>query len=378
MRSYANKGTVDFVKNVDITGSLKTTQLSTFKNGIDITGSLNLRAGNSNINGNQTVNGFQQVNGVLGVTGITNLNNNVYVNNGQIQVTNASPGLTLQGAANGSGSAYNITYGYVDNTSDPTNVFSVFGLLDAQTFQGVGTAFNSYTPYYTGSTAMVYGGGNNDDGSDAAIAFPSNGTMDVWKQTKFHKPTVVSSSLAIQSGSLFPNATGSAIVTWNGSTGQLSHTPYSSVLPALFNAGGFYDTGSYTTTANTSGSFVYGSSLGIVDGITISNGSHINVSKAATYNLQFSIQIDNGAGAADVAVWLKKNGSNVADSATYVTVPSNTKQVLALNLWDTANANDYYEIAYQSTTSNTSFSTVAASGNIPRSPAIILTVNQVR
>jgi len=182
----------------------------------------------------------------------------------------------------------------------------------------------------------------------------------------------------IQSSSLFSENTGSSLVSYDTASGQLFHTTYQSVLPTLFAVGAFYSTGSITTVANQSGSFTFTTSLGI-NSITINgNGSHIIVDKAATYNLQFSIQISNGPSSADLAVWLKKNGSNVADTATYLTVPSNHKDVLALNIWDTAAAGDYYEIAYQSTSNSTVFETIAPSGNIPQSPSIILTVNQVR
>jgi hypothetical protein len=172
------------------------------------------------------------------------------------------------------------------------------------------------------------------------------------------------------------NETGSYFVTMD-STGSLHYATPVQALPALYEVGAFYSTGSVTATANVSGSFTYTTTLG-VNGVTITSGSRINVPDAGTYNFQYSIQLSQGSGAGDVAVWLKKNGSNVADTATYITVPSNQKSLMALNLWDIANANDYYEIAYQSDSSNTTFQTVAATGNIPRSPSIILTVNQVR
>lgn len=190
--------------------------------------------------------------------------------------------------------------------------------------------------------------------------------------------TTLSGSLYIQTSSLFPQGTGSELLSWDASTGQVRHTTYASALPVLMAVGAFYSTGSITTTANTSGSFVFDTSLNVNSVVLNGSGSHIIVDRSGTYNFQYSVQIDNGANAADVAIWLKKNGANVPDTATILTVASNHKDVLALNLWDTATAGDYYEIAYQSTTSNTSFSTIAASGNIPRSPAIILTVNQVR
>jgi hypothetical protein len=174
---------------------------------------------------------------------------------------------------------------------------------------------------------------------------------------------------------LISQSTGSYFVTMDA-TGSLSYaTPQQAILSA-FAAGAFYSTGSVTTTANVSGSFIYDSTVDS-QGITYS-GSQITVSRTGLYNIQFSTQIDNGSGAADVAIWLKKNNTNVADTATILTVPSNHKDVLALNLWDNATAGDYYELTYQSDSSNTSFSTIAPSGNIPRSPGIIVTINQIR
>ena len=174
---------------------------------------------------------------------------------------------------------------------------------------------------------------------------------------------------------LIPNATGSYFVMMD-STGSLNYaTPQQAILTA-FAAGAFYSTGSVTTTANVSGSFVYDTTIDS-QGVTRS-GSQLTVSRTGLYNIQFSTQIDNGSGAADIAIWLKKNGTNIADTATVLTVASNHKDVLALNLWDNANAGDYYELTYQSNSSSTSFATIAPSGNIPRSPGIIVTVNQIR
>jgi hypothetical protein len=183
---------------------------------------------------------------------------------------------------------------------------------------------------------------------------------------------IITGSLAVTN---LPNATGSFFVMSDAAGTITEATPQQAILSA-FAAGAFYSTGSVTTTANASGSFVYDSTVDS-QGITYS-GSQITVSRTGLYNIQFSTQIDNGSGAADVAIWLKKNGSNIADTSTILTVPSNHKDVLALNLWDNATAGDYYELTYQSNSSSTSFATIAASGNIPRSPGIIVTINQIR
>lgn len=190
--------------------------------------------------------------------------------------------------------------------------------------------------------------------------------------------TTLSGSLYIQSGSsTFPNGTGSALLAWDAATGRVTNTTYQSALPALFDVGAFYSTVTQSGSANVSGSFTFDNTIPI-NSISLTSGSRINIPKGGYYNLQFSIQIVNGASSADVAVWLKKNGNNVANTATYITVPSNHKSFLALNLWDSGSAGDYYEIAYQSDQPNTTYQYIAPAGNIPGSPSIILTVNQVR
>ena len=143
-------------------------------------------------------------------------------------------------------------------------------------------------------------------------------------------------------------------------------------------AGAFYSTQTQSGSANVSGSFTFNNTLNI-NTIHIESGSLIVCDKPGTYNIQFSIQVVQGSGAATLAVWLKKNGTNVPSSATYVTVPSNDSQLVALNIWDTTTSTgDYYQIAYQSNDADTQYRNIPASGNIPDSPSIILTVNQVR
>lgn len=220
--------------------------------------------------------------------------------------------------------------------------------------------------------------------SDIGAAFPYTGSaritgsLDLTGSLNVTGSSILNGAFYIPSSSLFSANTGSSLVSYDTASGQLFHTPYSSALPALFSVGAFYSTGSITTTANQSGSFTYTTSLG-VNSIHINTiDSHIVVDKSATYNFQFSIQIHNQSSAALIAVWLKKNGVNVPDTATYLDVASNKKAFFALNIWDTANAGDYYEIAYQADQTGVIFETVAATGNIPQSPMIILTVNQVR
>jgi len=78
-----------------------------------------------------------------------------------------------------------------------------------------------------------------------------------------------------------------------------------------------------------------------------------------------------------VYIWLKKNGQNIADTATRVTAANNVATVAAWNwVYPFLNA-DYAEIAWQTTNGNAGIDAFVASGNIPAIPSVIVTVTQV-
>jgi hypothetical protein len=51
---------------------------------------------------------------------------------------------------------------------------------------------------------------------------------------------------------------------------------------------------------------------------------------------------------------------------------------MTVNIFDTANANDYYEIAWENKNNNGRLLYQAASGNVPSTPSVITTITQVR
>lgn len=328
-----------------------------FTGSVRITGSLN-------VIGNTTITGSIYVSG--GINGQINATNGVI--SGSAQVVSALPAGTI------SGSAQITSFGFVSGSYETTGrsiLSSSTQILNYNIFATTGS--NTFIG------AQIVTGSLSTSGSNSLIGNTIlSGTLNVSGSTTFRGTNRVSGAFYIESSSLFYQSSGSALVSYDQTTGQLFHTTYASALPALFAAGGFYSTGSYTATANISSSFIFDTTLGINSVHLNGSGSHIVTDKSATYNLQFSIQLAQGPSSADVAVWLKRNGANVADTATYITMASNTKQLMALNLWDTANAGDYWELAYQSNSSNTTFQTIPASGSIPRSPSIILTINQIR
>ena len=107
--------------------------------------------------------------------------------------------------------------------------------------------------------------------------------------------------------------------------------------------------------------------------------SRIFVAQTGIYNFQFSAQLDKTGGSASaVYIWPRINGVNLPDSATKIVIDGpNSEIVPAWNFVLVLEANDYFELAWQSSDINVIIPYVAASGNIPAIPSIIMTVTWV-
>jgi hypothetical protein len=147
--------------------------------------------------------------------------------------------------------------------------------------------------------------------------------------------------------------------------------------------GAFYDTTNQSAAALTPAAITFNSTQ-VSSGIAIgSPTSRITVDTAGLYNIQFSIQFYNTVAADDnTVVWLVVNGSNVADSASWVTVPrkhggGDGQAMMSLNLFYEFTAGQYFQLYWMNTDGNSSLETLPASvtPSYPLSPSIILTVS---
>ena len=115
--------------------------------------------------------------------------------------------------------------------------------------------------------------------------------------------------------------------------------------------------------------------------ISIVSDSQITIAKAGVYNIQFSAQIyKSGGGTSLVDIWLRKNGTNVANTNTEVQVIGNTGRTLAAwNFVVQASAGDYFQIAWASIDSGVYLDAVdvQTTPSRPAIPSVILTVTQV-
>ena len=145
----------------------------------------------------------------------------------------------------------------------------------------------------------------------------------------------------------------------------------------MFNAGAFQSNVTQSGSANVSQSVNF-DTTDVSYGVTLSDNSRLNLVNAGTYLITFSLQVLADSGADTFYVWLKKNGANVPESASKLTLANNSAQLATVTFVVDVLANDYYEIAWQSTQGDAVLYTEVASGNIPAIPSAIITLTQVR
>ena len=107
--------------------------------------------------------------------------------------------------------------------------------------------------------------------------------------------------------------------------------------------------------------------------------SRVYVDIAANYNIQFSLQLYSGSASTKVVtIWLRVNGTDVADTATNFTLAANDQAaVAAWNFLVNLGAGDYFELVWASDSVDVSIKSVAAAAPRPAIPGVILTVTSL-
>lgn len=141
--------------------------------------------------------------------------------------------------------------------------------------------------------------------------------------------------------------------------------------------GSFYDmTDQVAALANTAYGMTY-NTTDLSQGVYVgSPTSRVYVDTANIYNIQFSAEfINTSGGTANAWIWLRKNGTDVPDSASTIRVQgNNTELVAAWNFLLRMNAGDYFEIMWEVSDVALSLHADPATAVHPAIPSIILTV----
>ena len=149
--------------------------------------------------------------------------------------------------------------------------------------------------------------------------------------------------------------------------------------------GSFYDTTQHNIVSTTAAYPITLNTTVLSKGVSIVSNSRITVRSLGVYNIQFSLQLENSDSQDhDAEVWLSKNGTNVTESSTIVSVPGkhgsiNGHCVAAWNFFEEMNSGDYVELYWKadSTTVFMPHRAATTSPTRPSVPSVILTVNLV-
>jgi hypothetical protein len=141
--------------------------------------------------------------------------------------------------------------------------------------------------------------------------------------------------------------------------------------------GSFYDLTDQTALlANTAYAITFGNteySNGVYIG---SPTSRVYTDRYGFYNIQFSAQLDKtSASLGNVWIWLDKNGTTVANTATQVTLQgSSAASVAAWNFLLELNAGDYFRLMWSTDDTDCIIKHDPNAPPVPAIPSIILTV----
>lgn len=149
--------------------------------------------------------------------------------------------------------------------------------------------------------------------------------------------------------------------------------------------GSFWDSTTQTITSTSVAYVVTLNSTDGHDGISLVGGSKLTVANTAVYNLSFSAQLTNtDSQAHDATFWIRRNGTDVSQSASIVTVPSthggvNGHYIFYVDIIQQLVAGDYLEIAWCAGNTAVKLETIAAgvSPTRPLSPSVIVSMVQV-
>ena len=172
------------------------------------------------------------------------------------------------------------------------------------------------------------------------------------------------------------NGVGQVTISSTGGSGGSGNTSTGSY-------GSFYSTQTQTNVASTARSM----SLNVTDitnGVSISGSTspfntYIKVQNPGVYDIQFSAQVDKtDSGTDEIWIWMRKNGSDISDSATSVQLTGNgAHYVAAWNFFVNAAANDYFQLMWYSPDANVRLHAESAFGVVPGIPSLIVTANRV-
>lgn len=116
-------------------------------------------------------------------------------------------------------------------------------------------------------------------------------------------------------------------------------------------------------------------------GITIASSTNVTVAAAGVYSINASIQFANTDGSDHNATfWYRRNGSNISNSASVISVPKLTdggKTLAQVTIFESLSISDYVQLVWSTNNTNVVLDYTAASGVIPEVPSVIFNMTRI-
>jgi len=192
--------------------------------------------------------------------------------------------------------------------------------------------------------------------------------------------TFVGNSLNISNGAISSVTITNATGTFNSITISAGTVPFNTITNRAYAS--FLSTRDQTaTSANVAYVVEFDESAAFNTGITIASSSNITFAAAGVYECSFNPQVYNADFNDHIATfWLRKNGTNIANSATQISVPKVADGGITFfefNFIEQFAANDYVQVMWQASDTDLKIDYSAASGSISAVPSVTFIGNRI-
>jgi hypothetical protein len=117
-------------------------------------------------------------------------------------------------------------------------------------------------------------------------------------------------------------------------------------------------------------------------GITIASSTNVTVAAAGVYSVNSSIQFANSDSSNHTSTfWFRKNGTNIANSASVISVPKvadGGKTLAQVTIFESMSINDYVQLVWSVDNTAVKLDYSSASGVIPEVPSVILNMQRIK
>lgn len=173
-----------------------------------------------------------------------------------------------------------------------------------------------------------------------------------------------------------------AVLVSDATNGEIMVRP---TIPIGLDYASLSDTTDQTIAAINTAYPIQFNTVDVSHGITVENDgsanpTEITVSQAGLYMVSVSNQYTStNSSAQDIQTWLRQNGTDIADSNSYLTLANNgATKIFATTYIVSMQANDYLQIMWASDSTNVSINNIPATAYSPAAPSTIVTITQVQ